>query len=100
MSHEDLKQQHDTVNNMAKQIATMITYWPYMVAGWSIVLFIGGIAIGGYKYDANIVKQPQFRKEVNRLDGKIDRDSTRHATHLGFVTERIVNGKLVFMPVK
>jgi hypothetical protein len=85
-------QQHETIDTMAKQVATMIKWWPLVAGAGSLVIAIGTLAIAGYKYDDNLVKKDEYAKmirAVERIAAKQTTDSTY--THQGLV---VVNRRI------
>lgn len=105
MGQEELRQQAETVTSIDSKVSVvgekvsestelLKKMWklaPYIGGLCTLVGGIGGFAIGAYKYDANIVKQPQFSRAETRaiyrdsvLNAKIDTNNNR-------VNERIDN---------
>ncbi|MES2377515.1 MAG: hypothetical protein V4553_13090 [Bacteroidota bacterium] len=68
MSQEELRQQHETINTIAKQIAIMIKWWPVIAAAGGFIIAIGSAAIAGYKYDDNLVKKVEYAKLIRAVD--------------------------------
>lgn len=68
MSKEEIKEQQETINIIAKQIAMMVKWWPIIASFGTLIIFIGASAIAGYKYDKNLVKQEEFIKAVNVIE--------------------------------
>lgn len=78
MSEKELQQiNHETMNIVAKQVATIFRWWPLLFALGTSVTSIAAAAIVGYKYNEALVKQPEFRKVINENNRKINRDSVR-----------------------
>jgi hypothetical protein len=90
MPHRKMsREEHDeTIATIATQVRFMVKFAPYIGGLFTIIAGIAGFAIGAYKYDANIVKQPQFAKEVTR---SIKADSTLNAK-IDTVSSKIVYG--------
>jgi hypothetical protein len=92
MSHDELRQQHDTINTIAKQVATIIKWWPLVAGAGSLVIAIGTVAIAGYKYDDNLVKKDEYAKmirAVERISAKQTSDSTYTHQGLSVTNKRI-----------
>lgn len=68
MSQDELRQQHDTINTIAKQVATIIKWWPLVAGVGSLVIAIGTLAIAGYKYDDNLVKKGEYAKMIKAVE--------------------------------
>lgn len=98
MGQEELRQQAETVTSIDSKVSVvgekvsegtellkkMWKLGPYIGGLCTLVGGIAGFAIGAYKYDANIVKQPQFTRAENRaiyrdsvLNAKIDTNNYR-----------------------
>jgi hypothetical protein len=92
MSNDELRQQHDTINTIAKQVATIIKWWPLVACAGSLVIAIGTLAIAGYKYDDNLVKKDEYAKmirAVERISAKQTSDSTYAHQGLSTTNKRI-----------
>ena len=88
MSQDEIGQK---VSESAELLKKMWKYAPYIGGLCTVIGGIGGFAIGAYKYDANIVKQPQFTRAEIRAE---KRDSVLNAkidTNFSRVNQRIDN---------
>lgn len=81
MSDKEIKEQHEQITEMATQISQaskhVKTLWPLISFVSIMVGGAFGLGISAVRYDNNVVKQPEYRKEVKNIYNRIDRDSLK-----------------------
>lgn len=104
MSREEIQQQaqtitgiHDSLSNLNLKFDKWVKLLAFIGAIGTVVGAIGGFAIGAYKYDANIVKQPQLahtvgimRKVDSALNAKIDHNEIKDSVRFQKIVFRAI----------
>lgn len=68
MSNEQLQQQHETINTIARQVSTITKWWPAVTLICGIVATIASLSIAGYKYQDNLVRKDDYAKLVKVVE--------------------------------
>lgn len=117
--------QHETIDTMSKQLATIFKWWPIFTALGGLILVVGSFSIAAYKYDNNLVKKDEYAKMIKaveriasgrvadsvysdhefvsvnkRVDSLADSKSKKKRGYMQAVTEtKDKNGVITFNPV-